>query len=77
MHGEKSRLVAIPTGRKHFSKEIYERSQMTEFKKLPFEDAEFNVPVWAEGYLEMFYGDYMKLPPMEKREKHLFLELKF
>ena len=72
-----SRLVAIPTGRKHFSGEVYERSKMTKFKKVKFESEEFNVPVWAEGYLERFYGDYMKLPPIENREKHLFLELKF
>lgn len=76
-HNEKSRLVAIPTGRKHFSKEIYERSKMTQFKKMPFETSRFNVPVWAEGYLRMFYGDYMTIPPLEKREKHVFLELKF
>ena len=76
-HDEKSRLVAIPTGRKHFSKEIYERNKMVKFRKVPFETTEFNIPVWADGYLETFYGDYMKLPPKEKREKHLFLELKF
>lgn len=74
---EHSKLVAIPTGRKHFSGEIYERDKMTCFKKIKFESAEFNIPVWAEGYLQKFYGDYMKLPPLEKREKHLFLELKF
>ena len=76
-HNEESKLVAIPTGRKHFSKEIYERSKMTKFRKATFETLELNVPVWAEGYLKMFYGDYMKLPPPEKRERHLFLELRF
>lgn len=76
-HDEQSKFVAIPTGRKHFSGETYERSKITMFKKMPFESMEFNVPVWAEGFLEKFYGDYMKLPPVEEREKHLFLELKF
>lgn len=76
-HNENSILVAIPTGRKHFLGETYERSKMAKFKKVPFESTEFNVPVWAEGFLEMFYGDYMNLPPVERREKHLFLELKF
>lgn len=74
---EKTKLVAIPTGRKHFAGEIYERKKMSVFKKVPFETEQFNVPVWAEGYLSTFYGDYMQLPPVEKREKHLFLELKF
>ena len=74
---EKSKYVAIPTGRKHFSGEIYEREKMVKFKKVRFESEYFNVPIWAEGYLSRFYGDYMKIPSVEKREKHLFLELKF
>lgn len=72
-----SKLVAIPTGRKHFSGEIYNRSGMCVYQKTKFETEEFNIPVWAKGYLEMFYGDYMKIPPVENREKHLFLELKY
>lgn len=76
-HNDNSKLVAIPTGRKHFSGEIYERSKMCMFKKAQFETEQFNIPVWAEGYLKRFYGDYMKIPPKEKRERHVFLELKY
>lgn len=74
---EHTKLVAIPTGRKHFSGEIYERNKMNIYKKVPFETEMFNVPIWAEGFLTRFYGDYMQIPPVEKRERHLFLELKF
>lgn len=74
---EHSKGVVIPTGRKHFSNEMYERSDMCIYKKVPFETEEFNVPINAEGYLKTFYGDYMKIPPKEKREKHVFLELKY
>lgn len=70
-------LVTIPTGRKHFSGEIYNRKDMCIFRKEQFETEEFNVPIYAEKYLETFYGDYMKLPPVDKRERHLFLELDF
>lgn len=73
----KTNLVAIPTGRKHFSGEIYERKEMCVFRKVPFETEQFNVPIHAEQYLKTFYGDYMQLPPVEKRERHLFLELEF
>ena len=76
-HSESTKFVAIPTGRKHFSKEIYDRYGMTTFKKTKFESTEFNIPIWSEGYLEFFYGDYMKIPSVENREKHLFLELKY
>ena len=72
-----SRLVAIPTGRKHFAGEIYKRKYMCVFKKVRFESERFNVPIWAKGYLKRFYGDYMQLPPEDKRERHLFLELKY
>lgn len=74
---EYTRLVSIPTGRKHFSGEIYNRENMCKYKKVQFETEMFNIPVWAEEYLLQFYGNYMELPPVEKREKHLFLELKF
>jgi lipopolysaccharide cholinephosphotransferase len=74
---DRSHLVAIPTGRKHFSGEIYRRADMCAFKKVPFETELFNVPVWAKGYLKKFYGDYMKIPPAEQRERHVFLELKY
>lgn len=74
---ENSKLVSIPTGRKHFAGEIYDRDKMCVFKKVKFETEYFNVPIWTTGYLGTFYGDYMKLPPVEKREKHVFLELKY
>ena len=72
-----SKYVSIPSGRKHFSGEIYERTKMCKFKKAPFETEFFNIPVWSEEYLSYFYGDYMKIPPKEKREQHVFLELKY
>lgn len=72
-----SRYISIPTGRKHFSGEIYERTKMCNFIKVTFENEKFNVPEWYDGYLKTFYGDYMKMPPADKHEKHLFLELKF
>jgi lipopolysaccharide cholinephosphotransferase len=74
---EQTRLVSIPSGRKHFSGEIYRREDMCNFRKAQFESEYFNIPVRAEEYLTNFYGNYMELPPEEKREKHLFLELYF
>ena len=73
----RTKLVAIPTGRKHFSKEIYRRKDMCRFRKAMFEGESVNIPVRAEKYLTDFYGDYMTLPPESKREKHVFLELSY
>ena len=73
-----TKYVSIPTGRKHFRKETYLRTNMNVYKKIPFETIEANVPVWAEDYLQMFYGDdYMVIPSEDKHERHLFLELDF
>ena len=73
-----SKYVAIPTGRKHFPKEIYKREDMSVYKKGVFEGEKLNIPIFSEKYLKIFYGeDYMNIPPKGKREKHLFLELKY
>lgn len=72
-----TKFVAIPTGRKHFWGEIYERKEMCFFRKAQFETEHFNIPIHAEKYLSRFYGSYMQIPPADKRERHLFLELKF
>ena len=73
-----TKYVSIPTGRKHFRRETYLRENMNVYKKVPFETEMVNIPVWSEEYLEMFYGkDYMVVPSADKREQHLFLELKY
>ena len=37
---------------------------------IQFEDADFPAPHDADQYLRNIYGDYMKLPPEEKRKTH-------
>lgn len=36
----------------------------------PFEDKSFKVMIGYDDYLRRFYGDYMQLPPIEKRISH-------
>lgn len=38
--------------------------------KLQFEDGEFYAPIGYDLYLRGLYGDYMQLPPEEKRKTH-------
>jgi lipopolysaccharide cholinephosphotransferase len=39
---------------------------------LTFEDTEFDAPICYKEVLETLYGDYMQLPPIEKRIRHDF-----
>lgn len=38
---------------------------------LKFEGREYRVPVEYDTRLKQLYGDYMKLPPVEKRIPHV------
>ena len=50
------------TYKREFNKEIFR-----DFCELPFEDTIIRVPIDYDKYLAQDFGDYMKLPPEEKR----------
>lgn len=66
----------IPTGRKHYEGETLLRNVFLPVKKANFEGVEVNVPNDADAYLKNLYGDYMAIPPIEKRERHFYVEFK-
>lgn len=72
-----SRYVVIPSGRKHFFGELYERKSFLKTTAYPFEGQQFQVTEDYEHYLRNLYGDYRTLPPEEKREHHVLYDLKF
>lgn len=72
--GETKRIT-IPTGQKNYFGEMMEKSIVFPLKKALFEGHEFDVYGKVEEYLTMLYGDYMKLPPVEKREKHFYTKV--
>ena len=51
-------------------KEIISRKYFSEVIKIEFENRIYNAPIGYDGYLSHVYGDYMKLPPTEKRVTH-------
>ncbi|MDN2452995.1 LicD family protein [Lactobacillus sp. UCMA15818] len=73
----KSKYVSVPSGRKHFNGELDLRENLCKYRKCRFENEFFNIPFYAEKYLEKFYGNYMKIPLEEKREQHIFLKLEY
>ena len=49
---------------------IYDKSDFKEVEKVKFEDIYVNVPTNYDKILTELYGDYMELPPEEKRYNH-------
>ncbi len=52
-------------------KDIMPREIYGSGKMYRFEDAEFRGPEKADEFLTKLYGDYMELPPVEKRNHHM------
>ncbi len=52
-------------------KETMELNCWGKGRKYQFEDLVLNGPVKGEYYLHLMYGDYMQLPPEDKRNYHL------
>lgn len=70
-----SGLIGIPTARK-----LYDGETLPATAYLPPIEGEFEgVKVWLPAdvhrYLENLYGDYMWIPPVEKRERHFIREM--
>ena len=74
---EKTKMVSIPSGRKHYFGEIYKREWMTESIKTLFEELALPIPKGYDSYLKQLYGDYNKLPPEGQREHHYIHSIEF
>ena len=57
-------------GGSYREKEILPQKVFTEYIELPFENYKFKAIAAYDTYLSSIYGDYMKLPPEEKRISH-------
>lgn len=53
----------------------FPRTALTDFMYAPFEDSVFRIPRNYDSVLKSYYGDYMTLPPVEKRKDHHNLEI--
>ena len=68
-----SSLISIPVGRGHFKGELYPTDWFYPPKRMDFAGHSFAFPAKTHNYLKQMYGDYMTIPPEEKREHHSVL----
>jgi len=65
---ETDRIASLFSG--YREKEVFPRYYFGEAKYLEFEGYRLPVPEYYDEYLRQIYGDYMELPPVEKRGSH-------
>ena len=77
IRGRKSKFVTVAAGRKKYCGEIFGYDTFFPLKKALFENREIYVYRDIDTYLKGLYGNYMKIPDVKDREKHLCLKLDF
>ncbi len=70
---DSSKYISIPSDGKHFFGGIQKRSQFLNYKETVFEGRKCYLPGNYDEYLWGYYGDYMELPPPEKRERNKYI----
>lgn len=76
-YGKETSLSGLPTGRKHYFGEIVPTEVLFPVVTGSFEGFASNIPNGFDAYLKNLYGDYMQIPPVEKREKHFICNICF
>ena len=70
--GEYTTSFASPYG---WKKQLVKNEVYSKGKKAEFEGYKFNIPSKYDVILKQLYGDFMKLPPLEKRTSHHTLDI--
>ena len=65
-----SSMLTCATGRKHYLGECIDARYFSGAENGIFEGINVKLPYRYKEYLKQLYGDYMKIPPIEKREHH-------
>ncbi len=68
--------VFTQSGDSQYKKGIIPKKCFDGYTQLNFEDTEFKAPADWDLHLKTLYGDYMQLPPKDKRKNHNPVEIK-
>ena len=77
MWSKESDYCGIPTGRKRYLGEIMQKKEILPGIEFDFEDEKVLVFSNYDPYLKNLYGEYMKIPPENERERHPFCNIKY
>lgn len=71
---KESSLLTCATGRKGYLGEISDARYFEQAEDGIFEGLKVKLPFLCKNYLTRLYGNYMEIPPVEKREHHVTTE---
>lgn len=77
IRGKKSKYVTVAAGRKKYCGEIFLTDVFFPLQKAYFNERCIYIYSDIDSYLKRMYGDYMMIPEVKDREKHLCLKLCF
>lgn len=72
-----SKVTCYYWGMAQLATYIFETRKMWPTKQINFEGRMFSIVNTPDHYLTIMYGDYMQLPPEEKRNCHLYGRIEF
>ena len=69
-HCPDGEFITVLVGAYDYRKEIYDASKLVPIDKVLFEGEKYKTFKNYDYYLSTLFGDYMKLPPVDKRVNH-------
>lgn len=72
-----SKYVSIPSDGPHFFGGLTLRDNLCQTVEFEFEGYMMKLPSDYDAYLRKIYGDYMQIPPEDKRDQHMYIKLDF
>ena len=78
INNNKECKFVFENGPENYSEWCFKKEIFSNLIERDFENCKFLIPEKYHEYLRAAYGDYMVLPPIEKREnQHLIVEVSF
>ena len=77
VQGKKNNIVTVAAGRKKYCGEAFQYNIFFPLQKATFAGRVIYIYNDIDVYLKRLYGNYMKIPDVKDREKHLCLNLNF